>query len=453
MSLPATLPTPVEPPASRLLGRWLLLVRSVWLALAAGLLANFVASIPAYHADLLTFCSNAVQCQSFQPTPGTAQALRQVGLSLDAYAAVYLAIDVAVSLVYLVVGALVFWRTSHEWWGLFFSFVLVLFGATGINGTLFITFIPIPAQPPVALLLAVVLSVFLQWGLLGAFLLTFPSGRFAPRWTWALVLLWVFQALLFLTSAISLAPSVLFAAVFLLTWGSAAAVQFYRYRRLYTPAQRQQTKWVVFGYLVGVAVHVLFDAVGALVPGLSASDSPYQLLTGFFSAFFSLLIPLCIGIAILRHQLWDIDTIINKALVYGSLTALLGAVYAGLIFGLESLAGLFGGTAEQNPVALVVSTLVIAALVLPVRRRIQAFIDRRFYRKKYDAEQTLAAFSAALQSEVDLNEVRAQLLSVVNETMQPAHVSLWLRPPERRFTDQAHRLEPAAEGPEPPSVD
>ncbi len=439
---------------TRLRGRWLLVVRSVWLVLAAGLLFNFIASIPAYHAHLLTFCSHVVQCDTFQPTPGTAQALRQVGLSLDAYAAVYLSIDVAVSLVYLVVGALVFWRKSNEWWGLFFSFVLFLFGATGINSTLFLTFILIPAQPPVALLLAVVLSVCLQWGLLGAFLLTFPTGLFAPHWTWALVLLWVFQALLFLTSAVTLAPSVLFAAEFLLTWGSVAAVQLYRYRRLYTPTQRQQTKWIVFGYLVGVVFHVLFLAVGALVPGLGVPDSPYQLLTGFVSAFLSLLIPLCIGIAILRYQLWDIDTIINKALVYGSLTALLGALYAGLIFGLESLAGaISGGTAAQNPVTLVISTLVIAALFLPVRRRIQALIDRRFYRKKYDAEQTLAAFSATLRDEVNLEQIREQLLAVVQETMQPAHVSLWLRQPERRSTEEAHRLEQLAEGPSRPSVD
>jgi hypothetical protein len=126
----------------------------------------------------------------------------------------------------------------------------------------------------------------------------------------------------------------------------------------------------------------------------------------------------------LRYRLWDIDTLINKALVFGSLTALLGALYAGLIIGLESLAGaIIGGQAAQNPLVLVVSTLAIAALFLPVRRRIQAVIDRRFYRKKYDAEKTLAAFSAALRQETDLLQIRKQLLEVVQETMQPAHVT------------------------------
>jgi hypothetical protein len=163
--------------------------------------------------------------------------------------------------------------------------------------------------------------------------------------------------------------------------------------------------------------------------------------TGTYS--FLLLIPISIAIAILRSRLYDIDVVISRALVYGSLTGLLGALYAGLIIGLESLAGLFGGTAAQNPAALVISTLVIAALFLPARRRIQSIIDRRFYRQKYDAEKTLAAFSASLRQETDLEQIEERLLAVVQETMQPTHVSLWLRQPERHPSEQAHRLEPS----------
>jgi hypothetical protein len=140
---------------------------------------------------------------------------------------------------------------------------------------------------------------------------------------------------------------------------------------------------------------------------------------------FLLMLPISIAIAILRSRLWDIDTIINKALVYGSLTALLAAVYAGLIIGLESLAGLFSRQSTQPPV-IVVSTLAIAALFQPLRSRIQRLIDRRFYRRKYDAVRTLEAFSATLRNEVDLATLSEQLLGIVEETMQPAHVSLWL---------------------------
>src|SRR5205807_8966614 len=137
-----------------------------------------------------------------------------------------------------------------------------------------------------------------------------------------------------------------------------------------------------------------------------------------------------IAIAILRSQLYDIDTIINKALVYGLLTALLAAVYASLIIGLESLVGLFSRQGAQ-PLVIVVSTLAIAALFQPLRHRLQQIIDRRFYRRKYDAARTLEAFSAALRNEVDLSQLREHLLNVVEQTMQPAHVSLWLRPPEQ----------------------
>jgi hypothetical protein len=125
-----------------------------------------------------------------------------------------------------------------------------------------------------------------------------------------------------------------------------------------------------------------------------------------------------------------------RSLVYGLLTALLAAVYAGLIIGLESLAGLIAGQAAINPLVLVISTLVIYVLFRPLRRRVQAIIDRRFYRSKYDAARTLADFSATLRNEVDLNQLREQLLEVVQETMQPTFASLWLRPAEHERKHQ-----------------
>jgi hypothetical protein len=226
-----------------------------------------------------------------------------------------------------------------------------------------------------------------------------------------------------------------------LTYGSTALMLIYRYARVFTLVQRQQTKWVVFGVGTGVLVNTIASNLPLLFPELGVPDSPYHLLDGLFAALIFLSIPLGVGIAILRYRLWDIEAIINKALVYGSLTALLGALYAGLIVALVSLAGLLNDAAAETPVALVIATLVIAALFQPVRRRIQSLIDRRFYRRKYDAEKTLAAFSATLRSEVDLGQLREQLLTVVQETMQPAHVSLWLRQPGPPPPEQPHRLD------------
>jgi hypothetical protein len=211
-------------------------------------------------------------------------------------------------------------------------------------------------------------------------------------------------------------------------WIILSLAQLYRYFRVSDAIERQQTKWVAFSFFV-----VLVGGFVSLItiPGpvsIQNNGLLYVLITNDFS-FINLLIPISLGLAMFRYRLWDIDILINRTLVYGSLTGLLALLYFGLIFALQSL---FQGIFHQNnAVAIVVSTLVIAALFQPLRHRLQRFIDRRFYRSKYDAAKTLEAFSATLRNEVDLSQLREQLLNVVQETMQPSHVSLWLRPPER----------------------
>jgi hypothetical protein len=406
---------------------WLLVVRCTWLLLAASLLANVVSGIPAYYAEQTTICrTNLAQCAfNGQPTPDTLQALHQVGVPLVVYAGISTSFQVAVVLVFLAVGALIFWRKSDTWLG-FLTSLFLLVGAGIANNIPTVLVTSGPLLLPYTLILILLAFVTVTGSAL--FLLTFPTGQFAPRWTWVLV----FPSVALFTSFIlpgpynvSHWPGALFAAELLVTFGSTVAVQIYRYRRVYTPLQRQQTKWVVFGVAVAAMIQAIYTVIGSVVPGLSAPESSYQLF-GNFTDFAFVAIPLTLGIAILRYQLWDIDVIINKALVYGSLTALLAAIYAGLIIGLESLAGLIGGSATQQPVALVLSTLVVAGLFLPVRRRLQAVIDRRFYRRKYDAQKLLAAFSDTLRQQVDLTQLREQVLAVVQETLQPEQAWLWL---------------------------
>jgi RsiW-degrading membrane proteinase PrsW (M82 family) len=191
---------------------------------------------------------------------------------------------------------------------------------------------------------------------------------------------------------------------------------FVRFRRA-RGDERQQIKWFVSAAALTLVWITVF---GQSTRGLPEAIVALSFLLVIPS------IPLATGIAILRYRLYDIDRIINRTLVYGSLTVTLVALYFGGIVVLQRIFVTLTG--QQSTLAVVASTLLIAALFTPLRRRIQGFIDRRFYRSKYDARKTLEAFSAQLREETDLNALSEDLVGVVRETMQPAHVSLWLRP-------------------------
>jgi hypothetical protein len=195
--------------------------------------------------------------------------------------------------------------------------------------------------------------------------------------------------------------------------GTAVIVRFRRSRG----DERQQLKWFAYAVAVMIVVFVFWFSLelAGLVP-LSALAFSVPLLG----------LPIAVGIAILKYRLYDIDVVINRTLVYGTLTAALAAVYVASIALIQGTFRLLTGGESQ--LAVVASTLAIAALFNPLRRRIQAFIDRRFYRSKYDAAQTLAAFSAKLREEVELDQLTSDLVAVVRETLQPQHASLWLRP-------------------------
>jgi hypothetical protein len=195
---------------------------------------------------------------------------------------------------------------------------------------------------------------------------------------------------------------------------------FVRLRRA-RELQRQQIKWFVYATALticgGIVTYPVSEAIG----------SQWLKWIGFVPFIVGVMaIPISMGIAILRYRIYDIDVLINRTLVYALLTASLVAVYFGAVVLLQRFFVLLTG--EKSTLAVVTSTLLIAALFNPLRRRIQGFIDRRFYRKKYDARKTLEVFSAKLRDETDLDALSGDLVGVVRETMQPAHASLWLRP-------------------------
>jgi len=420
--------------SAHLQGYWLILARVGWVALVVLTLTIFFASLPVYLALLQTPCAGTA-CEWQQLTPGQVATLTEIGLSLGDYVAIIVALTLAEVLVCLVVSTLIIWRRSHDRMALLVALLLVTLGPT-IATTAAITS-PFPWQVPNEGL------TFLSATLQVLVFLLFPSGRFVPSFTrWLLVVFLVGQVTFFFPVAAAplqpnnpvSRPGFLVAASELAT---VVLVQLYRYRRVSSPLQRQQTKWVVFGIAVPITVIVLMTVLYLIFPALTSSSSFFPLVYNVFATCWPLFFPLSFGFAMLRYRLWEIDVLINRTLVYGTLTASLALVYVGLVIGLQSLVHLLTGTISEQPLVIVASTLAIAALFGPLRQRIQAIIDRRFYRRKYDADRTLAAFSATLRQEVDLEQLQEDLVVVVQETMQPSHVSLWLRPPEHDGTHRA----------------
>src|SRR5215218_1541253 len=383
-------------PDATLRGRWLHIARLVWVVVALLYVGVFVFGIPSEFARLNTPCTGPVSCNLMPHLAAQkVQALEELNLSVNLFAAYFVAVEIVFTAVSAASGAL----------------------------------IPIP-------LFTLDLSPF--WtvsarvvGFLGAasfalFAYVFPDGRFVPRWS-----RWLALAAIMVVAPGSLFPHSLLSTLryplvnvlgsFVLV-GMVLFVQGYRYTRVSDATQRQQTKWVVLGLVVALGGYCLFLLLDALLPSVLLAS----LLAN--TAYFVLLlfIPISIAIAILRYRLYEIDTLINRTLVYGVLTVMLVALYFGGIVVLQTVFVVLIG--QQSTLAVVASTLLIAALFNPLRRRIQSFIDRRFYRRKYDARKTLEAFSAKLRDETDLQALRGDLLGVVRETMQPAHASLWLRP-------------------------
>src|SRR6266480_3238101 len=416
---------------TRLRGGWLVLARVGWVAVVVLALGLFIASIPTTFADLHILCTAASCISSGQLTPDYVRELQAWGLSMDFYASYIVVFIIVFTFGYFAVGAVLFWRKSDDRMALFASFTLVTFP---------MAFTEVLATLPPSWWLPVQFVSFLGSICFVLFFYLFPNGQFVPRWMrWLSIGVIMYWGAKNFFSLSPLNPFTRFPILNALTFvgfvGTMVVGQIYRYRRVSSLLQRQQTKWVVFGMSVAIGCYVglvLLYGVFSLPP-----KGPFADLIIFTATYFLLLlIPLSIVFAILRARLWDIDILINRTLVYATLTATLALIYFGLIFGLQSLMRGLIGQAGDNPLVIVISTLAIAVLFQPLRHRLQRVIDRRFFRRKYDAAQTLAAFSATLRHEVDLEQLREELRVVVQETMQPAHVSLWLRKPHQEGTSK-----------------
>jgi hypothetical protein len=398
--------------------------RIAWVGVAVLTAGVFVSGLPSEFARLQTPCDSATSCAWLPRLTGeNARQLGELGLSADFFAAYFIVIEVVYTAMSFAIGALIFWRRPEDRMALVVSLTLITFGAT--------FFVPYPLLDlPLLWKLSAETISFVGSALLILFLYIFPDGRFVPRWTRFLVAVCIaaFVPITFFYDSVTFVfgSSMLNALLATGFVGVTVFAQVYRYRRVSDPAQRRQTRWVVFGIVAALGGACALAVLNLVFPGGVASS-----LLGSTALFcFAFLIPLSVGVAVLRYRLFDIDILINRTLVYGLLTATLVVVYVGSVASLQYVFNALSGGGSQ--LAIVASTLAIAALFNPLRWRIQHTIDRRFYREKYDAQRTLAIFSKKLRDETDLQQLHAELLSVIRATMQPEHVSLWLREAERK---------------------
>ena len=345
-------------------------------------------------------------------------------------------------LAFPLVGALIASRRPRNWVG----WILLADGLLWTFGSVLDSYRIYELARPGSLPFQVAVHALSQWlwvpavGLFAVYLiLLFPDGRLPSR-RWR-PLAWFSGAVMVLLSAgigklfgleqypwVSDAFPVVLALLPLCILASAVSLVL-RYRWAGSEV-REQIKWVAFAALfVGVQFVIDVGASVLLVPmTASGREPPWLALLDQLGFIMFAGVPIAVGIAVLKYRLYDIDIIINRTLVYGSLTVLLVLVYFGGVTATQAIVRTITGQEELPQLVVVASTLVIAALFNPLRRHIQSFIDRRFYRRKYDAAKTLEGFSTKLRDETDLEALRGDLVGVVAETMQPAHVSLWLRP-------------------------
>ncbi|MCA9945847.1 MAG: hypothetical protein KC449_20330 [Anaerolineales bacterium] len=416
---------------ARIPARWLTPLRIVWVAIAILLFGIYFFGLVPHYNELHQIC-HTEECPVLTINPEELQTIEQFGLSMDAYALGQILLEAYLVAIFSGLAFLVFRLRSDTWVGYIISLAFLFLGLIFF------------AEEPRTLVRLypnfMLYSDFLtslSVGLLIMLLYLFPDGQFAPRglrWAAAaMVIVLILDPFVNQSGQRATSGTMVIIIIFLIGALLGLYSQIFRYRKVSTPTQRQQTKWIVLGFLsmfVGMMTWAIFGEIAPLPPGVSRlifylSLVPQYVLIGIF--------PIALVISILRYRLWDIDLVIRRTLQYTILTGLLALVYFGSVVVLQ---GLFVGiTGQSSQGIIILSTLVIAALFNPLRGRIQTFIDRRLYRQKYDAQQVLAQFARRLQNttardDVEIDQLTAELHRVVQETMQPETLILWLPDPK-----------------------
>jgi signal transduction histidine kinase len=407
--------------SARLHGRWIVLARAVCLALVALTLLISIASILSLFATLHILCTGtATACNATeQLAPSDVRRLQELGLSIDFYAIYTIVIMLIFALGYWLVAALLFWRKSDNPLALLAAVTLGTF-PIAFNSD-FISLLPSPWS-----LLGHCIS-FLGDLCIVLFFYVFPSGHFVPHWTrWVLIpaiAYWGFNE--FFPQA-PFNPffrfPVLNIVTFLVVVSGMVIVQVYRYRRVSTPAQRQQTKWVVFGVSMGLTGFLLLIPLFVFFPALFQIGTLGSLIEGPAVYGLMLLLPLSIGIAILRYRLWDIDILINRTLVYGALTASAAGIYALVVGGLGALL-----QARGNLGLSLLATGLIAVLIKPLHTRLQRAVNHLLYGERDEPYKVISRLGQRLEATLAPQAVLPTIVETVTQALRLPYAAISLK--------------------------
>ena len=402
----------------------LIVLRTAWLALAALLIALFIAGMGPRVRELSTVCMGD-GCISLAPSIADATFIQEAGFTLIQLAYFHQTLEVVVALAMLAVAAVIFLGRFDDWFGILVSFTILLLG---LNFTVeadnaFINLHP-AWHTPFEFLNFITAILFML------LLYLFPDGHFTPhatRYVAALAFaIGMIDALLSTMGALTNTIELIGVSFYLACLALGLGAQIYRYRLTSSPVQRQQTKWVLYGLALFVLSMISYFLLFELLSPQSVRIRVFLNTVGIaILQPMMLIFPLTMMISILRYRLWDIDVVINRTLVYGALTAVLLLLFLTSITLLQAL--FIRVTGQDSQAAIVLSTLLITVLFNPLRSRLQRLIDRRFYRRKYDATRVLADFAQRARDEVDLEALSNELVETVHYTVQPKQVSLWLR--------------------------
>ena len=400
---------------------WLMLAHVLQVLVICLTIGLFIASIPINYEERTTVC-RAEPCPPEQLTTASEQALDRMGLSVASFVSLTIALDILVAVTFTICAIIIFVRKSNDILTIFVTVMLITFGAATFSGGIAGIGVAYPQMDWLVQSIALIGNCSIL-----AFLFVFPNGRFTPRWTVIVLLVYfLFQVprYYFPSSGLNLINSapVLYNLLFTGANLGGLATQIYRYRKVSNLIEKQQTKWVVYGLTLCIGGYMLIRGISFTVVDPKGSGLPLIIGLSFVAIFFILLLPLSITIAVLRYRLWDINPIINRTLVYGALSASTIAFYVFAV-------GFFSNYFQQSRANFVLSFLatgVIAFLFEPLRERVQRAVNRLMYGERDDPATVLSRLSQRIDSAIAPDSVLPTIVETLTQTLRLPYAAISL---------------------------